>query len=397
MKHRIVIISCNHKPALGGIQEWVYQVALALLRAGWEVVVIAPEGYSEANEFDSRQPFETIRAIPRRGKGLWTKFISAFRHRALFQSFRHLVENRRVGYTLAVEPGVYGGYLGLLRWLILNGPNLRRGIVFHGKDVETVPAMSWMRRRLLTFIVCKMDDVFCNSHFTAHAAKSTFELSADPVVTGCGIRPDTLPPPVGQRVARRKLDIDARYVLLTIGRLVPRKGIDMVIRSLPEILSRAHDLLYLVAGGGDDLGRLRRLTEDVGCTDHVRFDGVFEDDLLAEYYCAADLFVMPARHIPGKDVEGFGIVYVEAGHYGLPVIGGNAGGVPDVVIDGHTGLLVNPESPPEIAGAILRLLGDPALSTRLGTAGQRRAHNELTWDAVAERIITEVEPTLSRR
>jgi phosphatidylinositol alpha-1,6-mannosyltransferase len=227
-----------------------------------------------------------------------------------------------------------------------------------------------------------MDDVFCNSHYVVEAAKAAFPDCSNPVYVGCGVSPETLPTPIRQDSARKVLGIDSQNVILTVARLVPEKGIDTVIRSLPKVLSRFPSTVYLVAGGGKDLVRLRQLAEQNGCAKHVRFAGEFDNRVAAHYYyCAADLFVMPARQ------EGFGIVYLEAAHYGLPTVGGRVGGVPDAIADGETGILVNPEDPSEIAGVLIKLLGDPELRARLGATGQRRAHNEFTWDAVANRIM----------
>lgn len=242
---------------------------------------------------------------------------------------------------------------------------------------------------MLRGIVGKIDDMFCNSHFTMERAKLIFKKCSEPIFVGCGVCAENVPLPIEKEVARRHLNIDAQYVILTVARLVPRKGMDMVIRSLPKVLNRYPKTLYVVAGGGEDLARLKQFAKENGVAEKVRFDGEIERRAVHYYYCAADLFVMPARQI-AHDFEGFGIVYLEAGHYGLPVIGGRSGGISDAIVEGETGLLVTPEDPDDIALAIIRLLGDPELRKQYGNAGQKRVREELTWDAVAGRMIDKI-------
>ena len=397
VKETIVLVSNDYKPSTGGVAEWTYQVACALVWAGWHVVVVAPEEDDSARRFDSDQVFETLRIIPPPQKGLSGR--ARFVHELC--SFRRvlwgLVTKRKASYILLAETNVFAGYWGYLRWLALSAAPVARGVVFHGQDVELVPSLSWLRRALVKSIVAKSDDVFSNSRFTADRVRCVFGKALDPVVVGCGVHQSRLPPAVNREAARRVLGIKARHVVLTVARLVPRKGIDMVIQALPTILRRFPDMLYIVAGGGQDLPRLKRLARQTASSECVRFEGVFADDLLAHYYCAADIFVMPSRYIPNESVEGFGIVYAEAGHYGLPVIGGNAGGVPEVIVDGETGLLVDPNDPHGIASAVTLLLGDPVLRRRLGAAGEKRVHNEFTWDAVVKGIGDRVNSTLVQR
>ncbi len=386
---RLLILCTDYKPALGGIAEWVHQVALAL-RAHGEVVLFAPENGAAA-DFDAAQPYRTLRAFALPGATLRSKLAALRRHR----SFVRALSQFGPDYVLAADDGAYEGYLGYLRWRAVRRLGVPCGIMFHGQDVECAPQIPWPRRSLLARAVQSMDDVFSNSHFTAGVARAAYGLPRPPRVVGCGVCPTTLPAPESQAAARAALGITASHVILTASRLLPRKGIDMVLRGLPGVRARFPGLLYLVFGAGDDLERLRRLAGELGCADCVRFEGRVAQADLGFYYCAADLFVMPSRHIPGESVEGFGIVYAEAGYYGLPVIGGRAGGVPEVVLDGRTGLLVDPENPADIAAAIVSLLEDPAWRRELGAAGRTRVHEDLTWSHVAARVARAIDARLA--
>jgi phosphatidylinositol alpha-1,6-mannosyltransferase len=195
-------------------------------------------------------------------------------------------------------------------------------------------------------------------------------------------------PPAAERLdrLRRRHGLEGRRVLLTVARLVPHKGHDMVIRALPRIVERVPDAVYLVVGSGPHETALRDLARLVGVTDRVRFAGNVPDDELPDHYHLCDVFVMPSRQ-QGGDVEGFGIVFAEAAASSRPAIGGRSGGVVDVIQDGRTGLLVEPTSPEEIARAAVRLLTDRDLAGQLGAAARSRIEREFRYEDVAARIM----------
>lgn len=176
-------------------------------------------------------------------------------------------------------------------------------------------------------------------------------------------------------------------VLLTIGNLVARKGHDMVIKALPEVRRTVPDVTYLIVGDGPYRGELERLAVELGVRDHVVFAGRADDAELASIYALADVFIMASRERREEnDVEGFGLVYLEAAACGKPVIGGRSGGVPEAIQEGVTGLLVDPEDPMDIARAITRTLSEPGLSAALGAAGAARVRREFTWSQFADRM-----------
>jgi phosphatidylinositol alpha-1,6-mannosyltransferase len=185
---------------------------------------------------------------------------------------------------------------------------------------------------------------------------------------------------------RARHRLAGRRVLLTVGRLVERKGHDLVIRALPAILRAAPDTVYLVVGNGPTQDRLRALAAGSGVAASVVFCGAVPDRELAAYYTACDLFVMPSREV-GGDVEGFGITFMEAAACGRPSIGGRTGGCGEAVLDGATGLLVDPGSPDDLAAAVLSLLGQPDLARRMGAAARRRVVADFQYAQIAERLL----------
>jgi phosphatidylinositol alpha-1,6-mannosyltransferase len=177
-------------------------------------------------------------------------------------------------------------------------------------------------------------------------------------------------------------------VLLTLARLIDRKGQDTVIRALPRVLRDVPDLVYVLAGQGSYREALEALARECGVADHVVFAGFVADADVPDVYAAADLYGMLSRE--GRDtgdIEGFGITYLEASAAGLPVLAGRSGGTADAVEEGVSGLLVDPESVEAVADAIVSLLRDRAKARAMGQAGRLRAERDFSLAARAAKLI----------
>lgn len=176
-------------------------------------------------------------------------------------------------------------------------------------------------------------------------------------------------------------------IILTIGNLVSRKGQDMVIRALPRVLKSVSDVTYLIIGDGPYRSQLERLARDMKVEDRVVFTGQVGQEDIPEVYSLCNVFAMPSRdQAESCDVEGFGLVFLEANASGKPVIAGRSGGIPDAVSDGVSGFLVNPTDIDDIANAMVKLLLNRDLAERLGSQGRARVMRDFTWEGVANRI-----------
>lgn len=176
-------------------------------------------------------------------------------------------------------------------------------------------------------------------------------------------------------------------LLLTVGNLVERKGHDTVIRTLPLLAKRGQDVVYLIVGGGPNRAALKQLAVSLGVADRVVFLGRVTTSELPLLYSAADLFVMVSRErLEHCDVEGFGIVFIEAAACGTPSIGGRSGGVNDAVVDGVTGLLVDPLDTAEVARSIDVLLANRDLARRFGDAARERAVSQFSWSRFGQTV-----------
>jgi phosphatidylinositol alpha-1,6-mannosyltransferase len=177
---------------------------------------------------------------------------------------------------------------------------------------------------------------------------------------------------------------EGQKLLLSVGRLSRRKGFDMVIRCLPQLLQQGLDIHYVVIGIGEDDDYLKQVASELGVNECVHLLGHVAPQDLPRWYNACDVFVMPNRDING-DTEGFGMVYLEAAACGKPAIAGKAGGTGNAVIDGSTGLRVDGERAGEITSALSRLLTDQEYANLLGRQGHARAVADFSWEAVARK------------
>jgi phosphatidylinositol alpha-1,6-mannosyltransferase len=218
------------------------------------------------------------------------------------------------------------------------------------------------------------------------------------MLTSAGARPDRIevvypgvdaqrfrPGLHGAADLRARLLAGADILALTVGRLQRRKGHDLVLEALAGIDRREPSIRYVIVGDGEERERLEAMVERLQISGSVQFAGAVPADELPVYYAAADIFVHPNR-VDGADVEGFGIVFLEAGAAGLPVIAGDSGGVPEAVADGETGFLVSGTSVDQLRDTLTRLARSSDLRRTLGAAGRARVERHFSWEQAASRV-----------
>jgi phosphatidylinositol alpha-1,6-mannosyltransferase len=173
-----------------------------------------------------------------------------------------------------------------------------------------------------------------------------------------------------------------QHLILSVGRLVRRKGFDQVIRAMPELLKQGIDAHYALIGIGEDWDYLTELAKELGVFERLHLLGHVSPEDLPRWYNACDVFVMANREING-DTEGFGMVFLEAAACGKPAIAGDAGGTGAAVVDGETGYRVDGTQIEAIVNVLTNLLADPDLASRLGNAGCQRAVSSFSWDGIS--------------
>jgi phosphatidylinositol alpha-1,6-mannosyltransferase len=265
-------------------------------------------------------------------------------------------------------------------------------VVAHG--MEVTKNSDHLRRRIgLRWVFGSADVTVAVSRYTR---ERVLQFGVDPAqvrVIPCGVDPNVYRPVDGAHV-RDRLGLAGRPIILTLARMVHRKGHDLVIRALADIHRRIPDAVYVVGGTGADgyLEYLRGVAEASGVSHAVRFLGSVESADLPALYSTSNVYVMASRALEGdSNFEGFGVTYLEANACGIPVIGADTGGVADAIVDGQTGFLIPPDDVPALADRLHRLLADPELARRMGAAGRARVIRELTWDRVAGRFLEALE------
>ncbi|MFF4172702.1 glycosyltransferase family 4 protein [Streptomyces sp. NPDC001744] len=375
--HKTLIVTNDFPPRPGGIQAFLHNMALRLDPR--RVVVYAStwkhgrEGTEATAAFDAEQPFTVVR--DRTTMLLPTPRVTA-RATALLR-----------------EHGCESVWFGAAAPLGLMAPALRRAgarrlvATTHGHEA------GWAQlpgsRQLLRRIGEGTDTVTYLGEYTRSriAAALTPAAAGRMVQLPPGVDEKTFHPGSGGAEVRARLGLSDRPVVVCVSRLVPRKGQDTLIRALPRILSGVPDAVLLIVGGGPYEKDLRRLAAETGVAGSVRFTGAVPWAELPAHYGAGDVFAMPCRtRRGGLDVEGLGIVYLEASATGLPVVAGDSGGAPDAVLDGETGWVVRGGSPEDTADRVTTLLLDPGLRARMGERGRAWVEERWRWDLLAERL-----------
>ncbi|GAA2521748.1 MULTISPECIES: glycosyltransferase family 4 protein [Streptomyces] len=377
--HKTLIVTNDFPPRPGGIQAFLHNMALRLDPE--RLVVYAstwkhtPEGARATAAFDAEQPFTVVR------------------DRTTMLLPTPQTTRRAVG--LLREHGCTSVWFGAAAPLGLMAPALRRAgaerivATTHGHEAgwAQLPAA----RQLLRRIGRSTDTITYLGEYTRSriATALTPEAASRMVQLPPGVDEKTFHPGSGGDEVRARLGLAGRPVVVCVSRLVPRKGQDTLIRAMPAILAAEPDAVLLIVGGGPYEKDLRALARRTGVAGSVRFTGSVPWEELPAHYGAGDVFAMPCRtRRGGLDVEGLGIVYLEASATGLPVVAGDSGGAPDAVLDGETGWVVPGGSAEQTADRVVTLLGDPELRRRMGERGRRWVEEKWRWDLLAEKLKT---------
>jgi phosphatidyl-myo-inositol dimannoside synthase len=368
----LLISSAYFPPQTGGISRMMAQVASGL--GPDEVCCLTAVALSShgARPFSGVNVYRRPRAFAKRRAAQALGFSAAIAEIML-----------RERPQLVQLATAYEGYMGLAlqRWL-----KLPFVIYAHGNEILDALASPWPKPR---HSLAQASRVLANSRFTAALVE---KAGADParieiVHPACDVNRFKPVTPSSELRAELVGSPERKPVVLSVGGLMERKGHGMVITALPRLIERFPSLVYLIAGDGPCRSKLERLVIETGVSANVIFAGNVSDERLPDVYSLCDVFVMPSRpRIESDDVEGFGIVYLEANACAKPVVAGRSGGVPDAVIDGVTGFLVDPLSAEDIGSAIFRLLSSPELATRLGSQGRDRVLREFTWPQFVGRV-----------
>ncbi|MBQ1033979.1 glycosyltransferase family 4 protein [Micromonospora parva] len=366
---RTLLITNDFPPRPGGIQSFVHN--LAVRQPAGSVVVYA-SSWRGAAKFDADQPFEVIRE---RTRVLLPTPLVARRAARLARAY----DCDTVWFGAAAP-------LGLLAAGLRRRAGIQRVVAqTHGHEVgwAAVPAARPALRRIGRGV----DVTTYLGEYTRSRLARVLDGVTDLRRLAPGVDVDMYHPTVDGEQVRARLGLTDRPVVVCVSRLVPRKGQDTLIRALPEIRRRVPDAALLIVGGGPYRATLEKLARQTGVERDVVFTGTVPSVELPAHYAAGDVYAMPCRtRNRGLDVEGLGIVYLEASATGLPVVAGDSGGAPDAVREGETGYVVRGRDVGQLADRVAALLADRDLARQLGAAGRAWVEREWRWEAQADRM-----------
>jgi phosphatidylinositol alpha-1,6-mannosyltransferase len=370
---RVLLVTNDFPPRRGGIQSYLVDLVTRLAATGEHTLTVYAPQWKDADAFDARTAGYQVVRHPRTLM-LPVPTVEARMRRLIGE---HGVDTVWFG---AAAP------LGLLAARARHAGARRVLASTHGHEVGW--SMLPGARSVLRRIGDDSDVVTYVSRYTRGRFASAFGPKAALEHLPPGVDTDRFRPNQASRTEMRaRYGLGQRPTVVCLSRLVPRKGQDMLIRALPSIRQRVDGAALVIAGGGPYLDTLRGLAEQFGVTDHVTFTGGVPSADLPAYHAMADVFAMPCRtRGAGLDVEGLGIVFLEASATGVPVIAGSSGGAPETVRHNKTGMVVNGRSVRQIADAVSELLADPDRAAAMGAAGRKWITAQWRWDDLAGRL-----------
>jgi len=372
---RVLLVTNDFPPRRGGIQSYLGEFVGRLADAGSHSVTVYAPQWKGADTFDDSARAAGYRVV---------------RHPGTLMLPGPTVDVRM--RRLIADHGIDTVWFGAAAPLALLAPRARQAgaarvlASTHGHEVGW--SMLPVARSVLRRIGDGTDVVTFVSRYTRSRFATAFGPAASLEYLPPGVDTDRFrPDPAGGGELRKRYRLGERPTVVCVSRLVPRKGQDMLIRALPSIRQRVDGAALVIVGGGPYLEALRQLARDCGVADHVTFTGGVPAAELPAHHAVADVFAMPCRtRGAGMDVEGLGIVFLEASATGVPVIAGQSGGAPEAVQHNKTGLVVDGRSVDEVAGAVTELLNDRDRTAAMGAAGREWVTSQWRWDTLAARL-----------
>jgi phosphatidylinositol alpha-1,6-mannosyltransferase len=364
----LLIVTNDFPPRQGGIQSFVHELARRLPA---DRLAVYTSNYPGAAAFDAEQDFP----VRRHPSELLIPTPSAR---------RQILQARADFGSTAVWFGA-SAPLGLLSGALRQAGVQRIVASSHGHEAGW--AMLPVARQALRRIGNQVDVVTYLAEYTRRQVAGAFGPRATLVQLAPGVDLDIFNPAVSGAAVRQRHGLADRPVVVCVSRLVPRKGQDVLIQAMPTVLAEVPEAALLIVGGGRDEQRLRALASATGVPERVVFTGPVPSAELSEHFAAGNVFAMPCRtRRLGMDVEGLGIVFLEASAAGLPVVAGNSGGAPEAVRPGITGEVVDGRDVAAVADQVSRLLADPQRAAAMGSAGRRWTEQSWRWETTADRL-----------
>ena len=374
----ILIVANDFKPRPGGVAEYTHQLAKHLSATGNMVKVLShPTDAGKDAFFDRSCNYEVVR-VPR----VASQKNLPLRQWKCYRTIADTADGWEADLIVANTVFAYGHLCALAaRFRRIPYVVLTFALEIANPCGAKLTAIREIALRSAELVVCISS--FAQGLVIRHGVSKESTL----IVPGCVAAEEFVSNrPKQSSKFTEEFGLNNRKVIGTLGRLVPRKGIDTVIEALPAVVEKIPDVIYLVGGNGPYETTLRRKAAQRGVERNVVFAGRIWENERQDFYDALDLFAMPCRHIGEADVEGFGIVFTEANACGVPTVVGRSGGAVEAVEHGKTGLLVSPHNVDEVSNALLSLLANSEKARKMGKRGRRRVEDCFTWGKQVPRL-----------
>lgn len=377
---RILLLTKIFPPDVGGVPNFYWNLITNFSQINATVLTSKAKAHHKFDNFLNEKNIEIIRGdyFPcEYGISFNTRWIRALIK--IVSKIKNVCASHKIDCIVVGQADVFLALVGYISKILTGKPYI---IFLHNEEIPSVHLKS---NFLLRFLYSRAKLFFCNSKFTVCKLRIFLKKEVNSVIINPGVEErffEERNPGNAKRI-KQELGLNNNTIIYTIARLDERKGQDMVIKSLPQVIKKYPDIIYLIGGEGPQRKNLECLVKENNIQEYVKFLGLIQNEDLVAFHQAGDIFIMANRTLANGDTEGFGIVFLEANAVGNPVIAGRSGGAVEAVAEGLTGLLVNPNDQNDIAEKICWLLDNKEKAEEMGERGRIRAWKEFRWKDLA--------------
>jgi phosphatidylinositol alpha-1,6-mannosyltransferase len=371
MNTKVLVLTENFPPISGGSGRWFWELYSRLPK---EQYLILADDVQGAAEFDQTHQLNILRMPLKSAEWGFKSFSGMKFYWRLIWQIRKIIKQQKITHIHCGRV-IHEGVTAWLLKILTGTPYL---CYVHGEDVETAATSG--EHNLMVKQVCKhAERLICNSHNSANIVKRLNYANDDKInVLHPGVDASLFVPLAEDLGFKQQMGWQGRKVIITVGRLQERKGQDMMIRAIVLLKQQFPEILYAIIGRGECLESLKALATELNLNDHVQFLTEVTDPQMIQCYQQSDVFILPNRTV-GIDIEGFGMVLVEAQACGKPVIAGDSGGTKETMLINESGFVIDCTDAQLISSTVAKLLADPEQIVQMGKIGRQHVESELDW------------------
>ena len=387
----IAILTNHFPPYRGGISRYTYEIAYHLKQHGANLTVFSSVPPKEqTNNLHSEFSGQFV-YLPFSGKGYW----EAFR---VFKRCLSLAKQEEIDllfFSKWTPYALFAPFFPFSRNRYVVGTHGAEILDLLNRESKTRPIIRWMG----CYALRNAQVIFAVSNYTAHQLSKLQVPNSRIQVFPNGVDYTIFTPQTVDKeefLSQYPIDNPSLPLLLTVAQLNPRKGIDNTLRAVANLISKGREVNYVVIGKGEDESRLRGIIKRMGLEGYSYIFTDISDEELLKFYNISNAFILFSRKEGSENIEGFGIALLEANACGIPVIAGRSGGIPDAVVDGETGFLLDPLDIEALAMTIKLLLENPEQARLLGKQGRERIVEEYNWEKITSNMLTTLKQTFNK-